>query len=243
MTLKVTNKSNFLSYFLNPVSRLSNSCIVNVDETNISTIIAAADNTAILYARYETELGVAGSKINLPDLGRLTKILQCIDKESFDLDLDSNCIKYKDSKIQFKYHLLEDNILKSPAISIEKIAGLTFNTSFKVPYSSFLNLIKSSTFAINLNKLYISTNEGGVYAEINDKQSHNVDSVCVKLCDSYAGDEIATPLPLSFETVRTIVGAKCEFIKINVNSQLNVMTFDINNSESKLTYIISGLIK
>ena len=243
MILKIANRSNFLSYFLNPVSRLSNSCIVDVAEDNISTIIAAADNTAILYARYQTDLGAAGNKINLPDLGRLNKILQCIDSDKFNLDLDSNCIKYKDSKIQFKYHLLEDNILKSPSISIEKIAGLTFNTSFKVPYTSFLNLIKSSTFAINLNKLYISTSEGGVYAEINDKQSHNVDSVCVKLCDEFNGEEIVNPLPLSFETVRTIVGAKCENIKINVNSQLNVMTFDINNNESKLTYIISGLIK
>ena len=243
MTLNVTNKSNFLSYFLNPVSRLSNSCIVNVGDETISTIIAAADNTSILYARYKTNLGASGNKINLPDLNRLTKILQCIQSDNFDLNLDGNCIKYKDTNIQFKYHLLEDNILTSPPISTEKISALTFNTNFKVPYSSILSLIKTSTFAVNLNKLYIFTKDGNVYAEINDKQSHNVDSVSIKLCDEYSGADIKDPLPLSFETIRTIIGAKCDYIKINVNSQLNVMTFDINNNESKLTYIVSGLIK
>ena len=91
--------------------------------------------------------------------------------------------------------------------------------------------------------MYIFTKDGNVYAEINDKQSHNVDSVSIKLCDEYSGADIKDPLPLSFETIRTIIGAKCDYIKINVNSQLNVMTFDINNNESKLTYIVSGLIK
>tara|TARA_Y100000310_G_scaffold197205_1_gene197291 strand:- start:1264 stop:1995 length:732 start_codon:yes stop_codon:yes gene_type:complete len=243
MTLTVTNKSNFLSYFLNPVSRLSNSCIVNIGNEDISTIIAAADNTSILYARYKTNLGESGNKINLPDLSRLNKILQCIEADKFKLELDRNCIRYKDLNIQFKYHLLEDDILTSPPISTDKIAGLTFNTNFKVPYSSILNLIKTSTFALNLNKLYFFTKDGNVYAEINDKQSHNVDSVCIKLCEGYSGEDIKDPLPLSFETIRTIVGAKCEYITINVNSQLNVMTFDINNSESNLTYIVSGLIK
>lgn len=243
MTLNVANKSNFLSYFVNPVSRLSNSCIVNVSDNDISTIIAAADNTSILYARYKTKLGEPDNKINLPDLNRLAKILQCIESDKFNLNLEGNCIKYKDTNIQFTYHLLEDNILTSPPISTEKISALTFNTNFKVPYSSILSLIKTSTFALNINKLYIFTKDGSVYAEINDKQAHNVDSVSIKLCDGYSGEDITDPLPLSFETIRTIIGAKCEHIKINVNSQLNVMTFDINNDESKLTYIVSGLIK
>ena len=46
-------------------------------------------------------------------------------------------------------------VMSSNAISTEKIAALTFNTNFKVPYTSILNLLKSATFAVNLNKLYI----------------------------------------------------------------------------------------
>ena len=243
MTLTVANKTSFLSHFLSPISRLSNSCSINIGDDEISTIIAAADNTAILYARYKSDIGTSGSKINLPDLSRLVKILKCIDKDAFELEHNRNSIKYRDSNIQFTYHLLEDGILNSPSISVEKIGNLTFNTKFKVSYSSMINLIKSSTFAINLNKLYIYTKDGNVYAEINDKQAHNVDSVSIKLCNGFYGDEIADPLPISFETIRTVVGSKCDMLTINVNTKLNVMTFDINNVESRLTYIISGLIK
>lgn len=243
MNLTVSNKSNFLSYFLNPVSRLSNSCIANVNEDSISTIIAAADNTSILYAKYETKLSESDIKLNLPDLSRLTKIVQCIDKDDFDITLAENCLKYKDSRIQFKYHLLENNILTSPPISVDKIKALTFDTTFEVPYSNILNLIKTSTFAISLNKVYFYTKDGSVYAEINDKQAHNVDSVCIKLCDSYTGKDIPDGLPIGFETLRTIIGARCEKVTVNINQQLNVMTFGINNNESNLKYIVSGLIK
>lgn len=243
MILTIPNKTTFLSHFLSPISRLSNSCCINISDKEISTIIAAADNTSILYARYKSDVGCSGSKLNLPDLSRLVKILKCIDKETFELDNNENYIKYKDSNIQFTYHLLEDGILSSPAISVDKISKLTFNTKFKVSYSSMINLIKSSTFAINLNKLYLYTKDGNVYAEINDRQSHNVDSVAIKLCDEFFGDEIVDPLPISFETIRTVVGSKCDALTINVNTKLNIMTFDINNVESRLTYIISGLIK
>lgn len=243
MNLTVSNKSNFLSYFLNPVSRLSNSCIANLDSESISTIIAAADNTSILYAKYKANLGESDIKLNLPDLSRLTKIIQCINKDDFQLNLAENCLKYKDSRIQFKYHLLENNILTSPPISVDKIKALTFDTTFEVPYSNILDLIKTSTFAISLNKVYFYTKEGNVYAEVNDKQSHNVDSVCIKLCDSYTGKDIPDGLPISFETLRTIIGARCEKVIVNINQQLNVMTFSINNDESNLKYIVSGLIK
>ena len=243
MNLTVSNKSNFLSYFLNPVSRLSNSCIANLDSESISTIIAAADNTSILYAKYKANLGETDTKLNLPDLSRLTKIIQCINKDDFQLNLAENCLKYKDSRIQFKYHLLENNILTSPPISVDKIKALTFDTTFEVPYSNILDLIKTSTFAISLNKVYFYTKEGNVYAEVNDKQSHNVDSVCIKLCDSYTGKDIPDGLPISFETLRTIIGARCEKVIVNINQQLNVMTFSINNDESNLKYIVSGLIK
>ena len=243
MNLTVSNKSNFLSYFLNPVSRLSNSCIANIDSESISTIIAAADNTSILYAKYKANFGETDTKLNLPDLSRLTKIIQCINKDDFELNLAENCLKYKDSRIQFKYHLLESNILTSPPISVDKIKALTFDTTFEVPYSNILDLIKTSTFAISLNKVYFYTKEGNVYAEVNDKQSHNVDSVCIKLCDSYTGKDIPDGLPISFETLRTIIGARCEKVVVNINQQLNVMTFSINNDESNLKYIVSGLIK
>ena len=81
-----------------------------------------------------------------------------------------------------------------------------------------------------------------MYAEINDKQSHNVDSISLKLCDSYTGLSIEQPLPISFETIRTLAGARCESIDVYVNNELNVMMFKINNDSIVMTYIVSGLV-
>ena len=130
----------------------------------------------------------------------------------------------------------------SPSISIEKIKGIKYDTTLSLPFQSIINLIKSSSFTMDINKVYISTKDGNVYADINDKQTHNVDSISLKLCDGYKGLSIDTPLPISFETIRTLAGTRCDNIEIFVNSELNVMMFKINNSDIDITYIVSGLV-
>ena len=71
-------------------------------------------------------------------------------------------------------------------------------------YASLLSLIKSASFTLNINKVYISCKDGAVYAEVDDKQAHNVDSIKLKICDAYKGLSIEDPLPVSFETIRTL---------------------------------------
>ena len=87
------------------------------------------------------------------------------------------------------------------------------------------------------------TKDTNVYAEVNDRQAQNVDSICIKLCDKFNGTPISTPLPVSFDTIRTLVGCRGVSIKALINTELNVMTFEINNNDVKMTYIISGLVK
>jgi hypothetical protein len=82
-----------------------------------------------------------------------------------------------------------------------------------------------------------------VYAEVNDKRRQNIDNICLKLSDSYSGDQITTPLPMSLETIRLLGSARTDKITILINSKLNVMMFGINNDNVKLTYIVSGLVK
>ena len=65
----------------------------------------------------------------------------------------------------------------------------------------------------------------------------------IKLCDSYSGNDIETPLPVSLDTIRNLAGVKCNELKVSVNSDLNVMTVGINNNNISILYIVSGLIK
>jgi len=243
MVIQVDNKDRFISQFLNPVSKINNSCVLKISDKGVSTLLSAADNTAILYAQYLTDLDTEDVSINLPDISRLNRILQCIEKDNIDLEVRGNHIQYTSSDMRFKYHLLEDGIISIPAVSVDKIKSIQYDTTLSLPFQSIVNLIKSASFTIDVNKIYISTKDDDVYAEVGDNQSHNVDSISIKMCSGYTGLPINEPLPVSLETVRLLVGTRCDTVNTYINSELNVMMFEINNGNIKLTYIISGLVK
>lgn len=244
MTLNLQNKDDFVKYFLSPIGSINNSAIVNIGTDGLVSLVSGDDKTIILYAKYDTSMEVDDNvSLSLPDLGRFVKILQCIEGPGVSLDVEDNNISYRSSDMRFKYHLLEDGILSQPPISVDKINSLQFDTVFELKRSSFLNLIKSSTFAVNLNKVYFLTKDGCVFADIDDKQAHNVDSVCIKLCDEFTGAPIVDPLPISFDTIRRLSTLRSTAVVVSINTKLNVMSFRVNNNGIHMNYIISGLAK
>ena len=244
MNLKIEDRSSFVDHFLTPLSKAENACVLNLSESGITALLATTDNTVIVFANYKKDMpGTVTAKLNIPDLNRLIKILNCISTTDVTLDLTLNSVKYEGSNVRFTYHLLEDGILSVPPLSIQKIKQLTYDTSFTVTYASFINLIKGSSFVNNLNKAYFSTKNGQVYVELSDRQSHNVDSISFKLCDTFTGTSITNPLPISFETIRVIANAKFNKINVFINTKLNVMAFEVTNDDIKNTYIVSGLVK
>jgi len=244
MEIRLPNKDEFVNSFLTPLNKISESCVLKLQPAGFTSLLAAADNTVVVHGAYSCEADDdADLKLNVPDIARLIRVLQCIDSQSITLVVDGNKIKYTSSDIRFTYHLLHDGILSLPPLSLEKIKKLEFDTTLKVPCTSINNLIKSSTFTLNINKVYFFTKDGSVYAEINDMQSQNVDSICIKLCDSYEGEDIEKPLPVSFDTIRTLSSVKCQDMNIKINKKLNVMTFGINNNNVAVKYIVSGLVK
>ena len=76
MVLEINNRAEFLTSFLVPLSRINNACVIKVSSRELSALLPAVDNTIILYAKYETDTSIEDSLvINLPDIGRLNKIL------------------------------------------------------------------------------------------------------------------------------------------------------------------------
>ena len=244
MTLKISNKSRFISNFLSPLNKLGDSCICKVTKDGLTTLISTDCRTVVLYGSYKQNIECDGDmNLNIPDVGRLVRILQCIDDENIELDVTESYIKYTSDNIRFTYHLLDDNIITSPKLSVEKIKNITYTTTFDMPYDGLTNLLKSSTFTVNINKIYFDTDDDNVYAEINDKQFSNVDNIRLKICNKYTGCGISTPLPVSLDTIRNLAGVRCDKLKVSINSELNVMTFGINNDDIQILYIISGLMK
>ena len=244
MTLNLPSKEEFINRFLKPVNNINNSCILNISNSGVESILSTEDHAVILHAVYNKKLDVNEVvELNIPDVNRLVKILDCIPTDNVNLEIDGNNIQYKSSDIKFKYHLLEPGILSAPAINVSKISQIEYDTHFTMSYASLLSLIKSASFTLNINKVYISYKDDAVYAEVDDKQAHNVDSIKLKICGAYKGLSIEDPLPVSFETIRTLATSRCDEIDVSVNTKLNVMTFIINNNDIETTYIISGLAR
>jgi len=242
MDLKIQNRNTFINNFLSPLNKINENVIVqrhkNRDNELVS-LISSSDGTLILYCTYKLEYSIDDINLSIPDIGKFVKVLNCVQSDSINLVYDTNCLIYKSDDIKFKYHLLEDGILTSPPVNIEKIKSLDFNFSFKITYDVIINLLKGSTFTVDTNKIYFYLENDCLYGQLTDKQKHNIDSYTQLLTKSYKGD-LSEPLPLSFEVIRTLSSIRFDSVNVSVNTENNVFVFDISDDSYKLSYIASG---
>ena len=243
MFLSIDNRKEFINKFLHPLGKLSESLVIKVSKDRIYSIGSSSDGTLILYSSFDQKNDTSDTlHLNIPDVNRLTKVLGCITDDSVQVDISGNNISYKSDNIGFKYHLLEDGIITTPAVSIEKIKKLKFDLSFDIDYINIIALLKGSTFATETDKLYFYTKEGSVYGQLTDMDRHNVDVYTQKITDKFTGTSIPTAIPLNFETVRIICGLRFDKLRVSVNTDMKVFIFDIEQENTNLSFISSAYI-
>lgn len=240
--LIISNRDGFVNTFLGTISRVAEDSIVNIDETGLSCLCSTSDGTLVQLAQMQNKNDFSQT-LNVPDIKRLHKIIGCIDQQdNVSLNIDTNSISYNSPSTRFKFFLLDDGILTSPAISVDKINKLSFDTVFDVDHDRLMDLIKGSTYANESEKIYIYTDEhNNVYGELTDKEKPNMDSFCIKLCDNVSTS--IPPIAFNFENIRIVSGTRVNKIKFNINTQLSVAKVDLEQNNCYISYIISGLIK
>lgn len=241
MELIISNKDRFCNKFLSPITRVGEMAILSIKSNTISSLNKTADNNIILYAESKLE-NTEDVNLNIPDIKKLIKILECVEGDVVQLKLHNNNIEYKSAKTRFKYHLLEDGIINIPNISIDKINKFTYNTSFEVTSQTFNSLLKSSIFITDSNKVYLYAENGNIYADITDRSRHNVDNYTTILSEKYEGDDINKAIPFSFDVFRLISNLSSNSIKVSVNSEKGIILFEITDSEYKLSYISTAML-
>ena len=247
MLVNISNREGFVSKFLTPITKLSESACITIHRDKITSLTTNSDNSLILHLSHKQDNPSLSENdkivLNVPNISRFVNLFSCITDDSTELDYADNCVVCRSGDLKFRYHLLEDGILKVPTVNIQKIKELNFDTTFYLQKDNILQLLKASTFTTDTDKLYISTNDTKVYGELTDKQQANVDSFQQPIAMSYSGTDISTPMSINFELIRVIgslrLNRDCKTV-IHINNENSVFLFDITCGDNKLQYITSA---
>mgnify|MGYP000403797112 CR=1 FL=1 len=233
--LKLANRGEFLT-FLDAVSKISDSAIVNVNKDKLTSLVSSIDNTLILYSEYVVPSDFEDI-LNVPDIKKLSRVLDTLESNELDLTVNTNNIEYKGDDIKFKYHLFEEGFLTNPNLNLEKINKFNFDIQFTLDRSTLQQILKGSTFTSETNKIYFYTEGKELIGELSDRARHNTDNFAINLGEV---DFTLTPTPVNFDNIRLLTTINDKFVA-KINTEYGVVVFEIEANNIKLKYIISAL--
>jgi len=239
-----------LEKLLKPVNRLTESCVLRSKSDLIYTLCTSSDNSVILYANTKIPIKLDKVTLNLINIKKLLTGLDCLgDDGEFKMLYNENNIVCKSlntstgDNTHFKYHLVEDDIIKESSVNIEKIASLTYDTIFELSLAKVRQIMSAYSFVNDVNKIYFYTKDDKVYAEIDDKTLQNVDNVSMLVSSEYTGQQLIDALSVKIEVFKLLASSKTS-IKVKINNEFKVFVFETQEDDNtQLKYIISALVK
>ena len=246
---KISISKEHLEKILKPINKISESCVLKGKDDSIYSVSCNEDTSVILYAKLTLSSFLEESvKLNLIGVKKLLSGLHCLsDSGDFSITIFGNYIKCEteenDQKTHFKYHLVEDEIIKEFPIKIETITSLNFNTEFDLSPEKSKKILYASSFATDAQKVYFTIKDGILVAEINDRTIPNIDNITIPITDKWYGDELNSDFPISLGIFKNLVSFKNN-IRVKINNDCKVAVFNIIEDDSlELKYIVSALIK
>ena len=238
------NKESFVQRFLTPISKLADNVSLFVEEKNIYAVCSSQDGGIVLLATLKTDCNLRGiTRINLPDIKKFVRLLDCIEDQDITFTIEDNHLKHDTINFKFKYFLLEDSYMQRCPVNPEKIRQLQYDSDFVLTNTKFNEILKGSSIATDTDKLYFYTKNNDVYAELNDYERQNVNNITYLISDSFNGVPIKNALPLNLENVRMLAGLRTNSISIKINSALKVTLFEVEDDFVNIKFIISALVK
>jgi hypothetical protein len=238
------SKESFVQKFLLPISKLADNISIVPNDEGLYAVCSSQDGSIVLLASLKTDVNTKGViKINLPDIKKFVRLLECIDDDTLNLVLEDNHIKYNTPGFKFNYFLLEDSYMQRCPVNPDKIKQLQYDSYFTLTNSKFSEILKGSSIATDTDKLYFYTKNDCVYAELNDFERQNINNITYLVTENYTGEPIKNTLPLNLENVRMLAGLRAENISVKINNTLKVTLFEIEDETVSIKFIISALVK
>lgn len=244
MELKLVKK-DFTDNFLNVVGKAVDIVSVKANNKGLYVVCNKPDSSIIILGKYYYSLDIPEElSLNIGDVKKLLRVLDCIEEETVQFKINSNHLFYKSDKIQFKYHFLDDSIVPKVTFKKEKIESLKNDTFFDIDSKKLQEILKASSFTTDTNKIYIYGQPDGVYCELGDKEKSNTDSISMKMADSIEGAPLNQVIPFNLDIIRLFSGLKFEKARVGINNTYKIMSLYIKPTEStEFTFVISGLVK
>lgn len=244
MELKL-DKKDFAENFLTVIGKAVDVVSIKITNTGMYTVCNKPDSSIILLGKYNYSFDIAEElSLNIGDIKKLLRVLDCIDEETFNFKINSNHLFYKSDKIQFKYHFLDDSIVPKATLKKDKIESLKNDTFFDIDGRKLQEILKASSFTTDTNKIYIYGQNGGVNCELGDKEKSNTDSISMKLTDTLEGAPLTSIIPFNLDVFRLFSGVKFEKARVGINNTYKIMSFYIKPTDNtEFTFVISGLVK
>lgn len=238
------NKESFVQKFLLPISKLADNVSISIDDSEVYATCASQDGSVVLLASYKTDTAVKGiPRINLPDVKKFVRLLDCVEEDNIAITIENNHLKYTTPSFKFNYFLLEDSYMQRCPVNPEKIKKLKYDTAFLLPNTKFNEVLKGSSIATDSDKLYFYTKDDKVYCELNDLERQNINNITYLVADKFVGEQIKNTLPLNLENIRLLAGTKGNEFTVKINNELKVTLFQIEEKDIDIKFIISALVK
>lgn len=241
----------YLEKILKSINKLTESCVLRVKEDKIYSVSSSCDNSIILLAICKIPAVLDAVKLNIINIKKLLNGLYFLgDDGEFTVKLFSNNIKcYSKNQESLEnnhlvYHLVDDGIIKESPVKVENIASLKFDTEFDISLAKLKQIMSAYTFVSEVAKIYFYSNDGKIYADIDDKTLQNVDKVTMLICNEYSGKSL-DPISIKLEVFKHLISSKLSVkVKLVNTETLKVFVFNaIEDDNIDLTYVVSALVK
>jgi hypothetical protein len=244
MELKLVKK-DFADNFLSIAGKAVDIIAVKANKDGLYAVCNKPDTSIILLAKYSYPLDITEElSINIGDVKKLLRVLDCIEDDIITLTVNSNHLLYKSDKIQFKYHFLDDSIVPKITLKKDKIESLESDTYFDIDSKKLQEVLKASSFTTDSNKIYIFGKTDGVYCELGDKEKSNTDNISMKIADVIEGNPINQVIPFNLDIFRMFSGVRFEKARVGINNKFKIMSFFIKPTDTtEFKFVISGLVK
>lgn len=239
--IEIIFKNKSLNNFLKSIAAFSDRVII--EEKNNQLIATTFVDQCIYRGIYKNVIFNKNTddsiKLNIPDVKNLQKIVDNISEENIKFRINNNNLTYSSKTFKTKYVLLEDGIISSCKLNIDRALNLNWDIEFNVNRENFANLISLTSLSnLEQKKLYFYTNNSCLYCDIGDKTKINTNELTSLIIEGINFDLSGIIIPA--EIIRIINTAPYKTINIKINKERFIVLFTIDDEDYISHYIVAG---